>query len=267
MDGVDVLVRVAGVGKVYRSRRSTVEALRGIDLEVRRGETVAVIGPSGCGKSTLLRLVASLEKATEGEIRIEGAAPAELARRHGLGVAFQEHALLPWLSAFDNVALPYKMAGRKVERDRVSALLDMVGLAGFERSLPRHLSGGMKQRVSIARSLVLEPRLLLLDEPFAAVDAVTRRKLTVEVQALIARLDVTTILVTHSVEEAVMMADRVVVLSRHPGRVHTIEPVPFARPRSEELLRDPRFHELADQLLVLLDEVSASTPGPACAPD
>jgi NitT/TauT family transport system ATP-binding protein len=160
-------IEVVGVDKSFEldgGRR--VVALDGLDLNIAKGEFVALIGPSGCGKSTILRLVAALEEPTAGRVLVEGTAPRALSRAHRLGVAFQDHALLPWLTVRANVALPYKVAGRPVDRERVSSLLKLVGLVGFEDARPSQLSGGMRQRASIARALVLKPDLLLLDEPW-----------------------------------------------------------------------------------------------------
>ena len=253
------VISLRGVSKVFPLRRGqTVTALTDVSLDVRDSEFVALIGPSGCGKSTILRLVASLEAPTSGTVLVEGRDPGELAREHRLGVAFQEHALLPWLSAWDNVALPYRVAGLARDRDRIAHLLERVGMIGFERARPRQLSGGMRQRVAIARALVLDPDVLLLDEPFGALDAVTRRHLNVELQRIWAESKITTLLVTHSVDEALFLTDRVVVLSSRPGRVRHIRDLPFPRPRDKSLLRSPEFHTAADALTAALDEMDAS---------
>lgn len=229
-------------------------AVDGVSLEISEGEFVAVIGPSGCGKSTILRMIASLEEPTEGEVRINGAEPSMLAKDHRLGVAFQDHALLPWLSVWDNLALPFRAAGMRPEAETIASLISLVGMEGFEKSRPKQLSGGMKQRVAIARALALGPEVLLLDEPFGALDAVTRRQMNVELQEIWSRDAITTLLITHSVEEAVFLADRLVVLTHRPGRIKLIEEVPFARPRDRELMRTAAFHELCDRLTGALDD-------------
>jgi NitT/TauT family transport system ATP-binding protein len=201
-----------------------------------------------------LRLIASLEAPTSGTVLVEGRPPVEAAQARRLGVAFQDHALLPWLTAWDNIALPFHIAGRKPDPDRIAGLISLVGLTGFEKARPKHLSGGMKQRVAIARALALEPDMLLLDEPFGSLDAVTRRRLNLELQAIWVEQSVTTVLVTHSVEEAVFLADRVIVLSARPGKVTLVRNIPFLRPRERTLTLSPDFHELTNELTGALDE-------------
>ncbi|MBX6391545.1 MAG: ABC transporter ATP-binding protein [Frankia sp.] len=252
-----VPVRLAGVSKRFTVRRGrTVDAVTGLSLDIAAGEFVAVIGPSGCGKSTVLRMIASLEAPTDGEVTVDGAPPRDLAAAHRLGVAFQDNALLPWLTVRANVALPFQLAGRPVDHARINHLLELVGLTGFADARPRQLSGGMRQRVSIARALVLSPDVLLLDEPFGALDAVTRRRLNMELQQIWLADPVTTVLVTHDVDEALLLADRVVVMSPRPGRVSAVRDVPFPRPRTAEVTRVPEFHALVDELTGELDRLS-----------
>ena len=247
-------IELRHAGKTFATGRGrTLVALQDMSLEVGRGEFVAILGPSGCGKSTVLRLVAALEQADVGSVAIEGAAPAALAAAHRLGVAFQDHALLPWLDVESNVALPYRIAGRAVDKARVRALIELVGLLGFEGSRPKQLSGGMRQRAAIARALVLEPEVLLLDEPFGALDAVTRRHMNVELQRVWSEQRISTLLVTHDVGEALFLADRVVVMSGRPGRVVKTVQVPFARPRNPDVMRTEAFHRLADELIATLE--------------
>jgi NitT/TauT family transport system ATP-binding protein len=247
-------IEVDGVGKTFvLDDGNVLVALNDLDLKVAKGEFVALIGPSGCGKSTILRLVAALEEASRGQVKIEGAGPAALSRAHRLGVAFQDHALLPWLTVRDNVALPFKVAGRPVDHGRVAALLELVGLVGFEKARPKHLSGGMRQRASIARALILKPDVLLLDEPFGALDAVTRRHMNIELQRIWSEQRITTLLVTHSVDEAVFLADRVVAMSGRPGKIIKSVEIPFTRPRMPELQRTEEFHRLADELTIALE--------------
>jgi len=247
-------VSVSRAEKVFSlSRGKKLQALAEVDIEIQEGEFVAIIGPSGCGKSTVLRLAAGLDSPTSGTVEIFGAEPRELAQQHRLGVAFQEHALLPWASVRSNIALPYKVAGRKVDDARVDGLIDLVGLKGFEKARPKQLSGGMRQRVSIARALALSPDLLLLDEPFGALDAVTRRRMNAELARIWGEEKITTILVTHDVDEALILADRVIVMTGRPGRVRAVKNVDFPRPRDAATTRSPEFHELVDELTSLLD--------------
>jgi NitT/TauT family transport system ATP-binding protein len=228
-------------------------ALSELSLSIGSGEFVAILGPSGCGKSTLLRLVASLEQPTGGTVTVNGAAPGLVSAKHALGVAFQDHALLPWLSVHDNVALPFRLAGRTVDEPAIARLLELVGLGSFGNARPKQLSGGMRQRASIARALVLEPEVLLLDEPFGALDAVTRRQMNVELQRIWSARQITTMLITHSVDEALFLADRVVVMSGRPGRILREVEVPFSRPRDPSVMRSEQFHRLVDDLTAALE--------------
>jgi NitT/TauT family transport system ATP-binding protein len=237
-------------------RGRSVTALDGVDLDVASGSFVSIIGPSGCGKSTLLRVIAGLTEPTAGSVRVGNESPHALVAQHRLGIAFQDHALLPWLSVYENVALPFRIAGAAVDAVRIGELLALVGMAEFAQARPRQLSGGMRQRVAIARALVLRPRILLLDEPFGALDAVTRRQLNIELQRIWSTQRITTVLVTHSIDEAVFLGDRVIVMSPRPGRIRRDAPIPFARPRDRALLSDPTFHALTDELARALDEVT-----------
>ncbi|MBM9469575.1 ABC transporter ATP-binding protein [Nakamurella leprariae] len=252
-------IALTGVAKTYPLKRgASVTALAGIDLEIADGEFVALLGPSGCGKSTVLRIVAGLEQPSTGTVSVGGASPQALSKAHRLGVAFQEHSLLPWLTVRQNITLPYKVAGRPVDTAHVRELIDLVGLGGFEDARPKHLSGGMRQRASIARALVLDPDVLLLDEPFGALDAVTRRRMNKELARIWAELRITTLLVTHDVDEAVLLADRVVVMTGRPGRIRHIEGIDLPLREHTELTRSPEFHEIVDRLTGMLETTKAA---------
>jgi NitT/TauT family transport system ATP-binding protein len=227
------MIRVDNVTKVFVGRRgATVEALRDIDIDVEEGEFVAAIGRSGCGKSTLLRLMAGLLPATRGQILLAGT-PVHRPLRE-VAMLFQRPALLPWRTVLDNVLLPVEVFGWSRGRYRAHAheLLEMVGLYDFRGRLPHELSGGMQQRVALCRALIARPKVLLMDEPFSALDALTRAELAVELQRIHMDLGATIVFVTHSVQEAVLLADRVAVLTQRPGRVREIVPVDIPRPRS-----------------------------------
>ncbi|HUO33745.1 MAG TPA: ABC transporter ATP-binding protein [Candidatus Acidoferrum sp.] len=246
-------IEIQGLTKRFTHRRgAVVEAIRHIDLTVAPGEFLAIVGPSGCGKSTLLHLVAGLEQPSGGAVRIGGEPPRELVRKHRLGVAFQDPALLPWLSVQSNLGLPFKLAAMPVDREKVTALIKLVGLKGFEHARPSQLSGGMRQRAAIARSLCLDPDVLLLDEPFGALDAVTRRRLNIELERIWRDRPITTLLVTHSVEEALFLSDRTIVMER-PGAIAQVVQVPFLRPRTPDVLRLEEFHRLTDQITLWLE--------------
>jgi NitT/TauT family transport system ATP-binding protein len=247
-----------GVTRSYLRRtegraRQPFAALGPLDVQVGDGEFVALIGPSGCGKSTVLHLLAGLDEPTTGEVQINGQPPRELQTQQALGIAFQEHALLPWRTVEGNLRLPFELAGRPASAERIQELIALAGLGGFEHARPAELSGGMRQRVAIARALALHPKLLLLDEPFGALDAVTRRRMNFELERIWLESRPTTVMVTHSVEEAVLLADRVIVLTERPGRVRMDTSVPFARPRPDALMRTAEFHRLADELTASLE--------------
>ena len=226
------MIDIQGAGQTYRGKRGTVEALRDINLTVGRGEFLTLIGRSGCGKSTLLNMIAGLLKPTTGEITIDGT-PVTGPRRD-VAMVFQRPALLPWRSVEKNVLLPAEIFGwpRAELRERAERLLELTGLTAFRKRLPHELSGGMQQRVSLCRALIQQPTVMLMDEPFSALDALTREELADELQRIHGELGTTIVFVTHSIAEAVLLADRVAVLSARPGRLSELVGIDIPRPRS-----------------------------------
>jgi NitT/TauT family transport system ATP-binding protein len=241
-------ISIRNVGKTYGSGARQTIALAPIDLDVAVGEFVAIVGPSGCGKSTLLRLTAGLIPRTGGDLRVFGRAVNGPVT--DLGIVFQQPILLEWRNVLDNVLFQIDMRGldRAQYRPRALALLEAVGLADFADRRPYELSGGMKQRASIARSLVHEPPLLMMDEPFGALDALTREQMRIDLERLWMDTKKTVVFITHSIDEAVLLADRVVVMSPRPGRIEQIMPIDIERPRGLSARKDPRFLQAVDAI-------------------
>jgi NitT/TauT family transport system ATP-binding protein len=232
------------------SERS-VEALREVTFDVARRQFVSILGLSGCGKSTLLKIVSGLLAASGGTVRVGGMTPDEARRRQIFGFVFQSPVLLPWRSALENVALLLEVQGvSRAERHATAHhYLDLVGLSGFAKHSPRELSGGMQQRVAIARALTLDPEILLMDEPFGALDALTRDRMAFELLEICQRSQKTVMFVTHSVSEAVLLSDAVVVLTPRPGQVQAIRAIDLPRPRTKETRMTPEFTAYTHQLL------------------
>ena len=247
-------ITLSGLNKTFTGHGRAVEALRDVSLECPPGSFTALIGPSGCGKSTILRAALGLEPLDSGTVQIGGQPPQTATRAGITGVAFQDAALLPWRTVAQNVALPLEVLGRPVgpAQGRIRDLIALVGLKGRETALPGELSGGMRQRVAIARALVTEPRVLFLDEPFGALDQILRRQMNVELQRIWLETGVTTLLVTHGIDEAVFLADRVAIMQATPGRIVEVLDSPFARPRQPVLFSDPDFHHLCDHIAGVL---------------
>jgi len=245
---------IEAVSKTFSTRGASTQALASISLKVRRGSFSAIIGPSGCGKSTLLRIVAGLEQPDSGTVLVRNELPQAFRARGELGIAFQDPALLSWRTVRRNVALPLQVLNRPLNshRQRIDDLIELVGLSGYADALPGQLSGGMRQRVSIARALVTNPSVLLLDEPFGALDQILRRSMSQELQRIWMASPTTTLMVTHSIDEAAFLADQVVVMNSEPGRIVDNIAIPFPRPRAPELLTSPEFHTVCDRLAAAL---------------
>ena len=251
------MIELRGCRKIYASRNGQVPvlALDGVDLTIHPQEFVCLLGPSGCGKTTLLKAIAGLVPLDEGEVRIEGQAVTGPGPDRAM--VFQDFALLPWADVLTNVAFGLELRGeaRAAREHAARALISTVGLAGFEHHFPRQLSGGMQQRVGLARALAVDPEILLMDEPFGAVDAQTRRLLQEDLLRVLDSTSKTVVFVTHSMEEAVRLGDRVVLMTPRPGRIQSITEVGLPRPRPADLDGAPRFAELQKQLWQQLKEM------------
>ncbi len=269
MTGETAVVSMAGITKTFA--KGDVTAVQDIDLEVARGEFVSLIGPSGCGKSTLLRVIGDLVPPTAGVVRINGKTADQARRDRDYGIVFQAAVLYDWRTVAKNIALPLELLkwDRARRAARVEEMLELVELTGFDRHYPWQLSGGMQQRVSIARALSFEPALLLMDEPFGALDEMTRERLNLELLRIWAETGSTVVFVTHSISEAVFLSTRVVVMSPRPGRIAGVVPIDLSQPRGVHTREDAQFFELVTEVrehlhAVGADEVVATTaePGP-----
>ncbi|WP_062048354.1 ABC transporter ATP-binding protein [Bacillus sp. JCM 19034] len=239
---------LANVGKVFQTRTGNVEALKNIYLSVKPGEFLSVVGPSGCGKSTIMRIIAGLDRPTSGNVYLNEEPLGKIA--NGVAVVFQKDVLLAWRTILDNVLFPLELKGitwfdrpsRQTNRSKALELLESVGLKGFEDKYPHELSGGMRQRVAICRALIQDPKLLLMDEPFGALDALTREQMMYDLLKLSDKYGFTTIFITHSIEEAVFLSDKVVVMSGRPGTILKEIPIELERPRSSESRANSYFN-------------------------
>ena len=250
------MIEIRGVHKEFVKGERRVLALQDIDLTVAQHEFVAILGPSGCGKSTLLNMVAGFDRPTRGSVKVEEEEIVEPSPRRC--VVFQEPALFPWLTVMDNVVFGPKNRRQPAAeyQPRAAQIIEQVGLRGFEASYPAELSGGMRQRVGIARVLIMEPKVLLMDEPFGSLDAQTRTLMQELLLALWQRHQQTVLFITHDIEEALLLADRVCVMTARPGRIKKSIPVPMPRPRSIELTTSPEFNLLRREVLDLIREES-----------
>jgi len=250
-DPLTAAIALSGVDVAFPSETGPVKVLSSIDLRVEKQEFISVVGRSGCGKSTLLRLIAGLLAPSKGEIVVTGTSAAEARLYRSFGIVFQSNVMLPWLTALQNARLPLDVVPPASIPPRYTPeeLLDMVGLQGHGQKYPRQLSGGMRQRVAIARALSFDPPILLMDEPFAAVDALIRQKLHILLMDICARTQKTVVFITHDVYEAVLLSDRVLVMSDRPGTIVADIKVPFARQRHPSLRSDPDYVELCSEIL------------------
>jgi len=246
-------IHIQGLSKSF----GDVLALREIDCSIAQGSFVSIVGPSGCGKSTLLRILAGLLDYSEGNVMLDGE-PIR-GTRGDIGFVFQNSILLPWRSILENVMLPAEVLGldMKAARERAMHLLHMVRLDGFEDKLPRQLSGGMQQRASIARALLHDPKILLMDEPFGALDALTRERMNLELQRIWAESGKTVILITHSIPEAIFLGDTVFVMTPRPGAIERVIRVDLERPRTMHAMSDPQFGRIADEIRELFSHTGS----------
>ena len=247
-------IALNGISKVFSTRRGDVHALDDVTLSIRRKEFVCLLGPSGCGKSTILTLIAGLAKPSAGSVTVDGRSVDAARRNRRIGLVFQDAVLLPWRTTSENVSLPLEVLKipRQERDDRIKAALALVGLTGFERRFPHVLSGGMRQRLGIARALSFDPQVLLMDEPFGALDAITRDNMSVEVLRIWEHRQKTVVFVTHSISEAVYLSDRVVVMTPRPGRIAGIVKNLLPRPRPLHIRDSSEFISLSRQLRDLL---------------
>jgi NitT/TauT family transport system ATP-binding protein len=245
-------IHIEGLDKTYASKHGRITALAQVDLTIRHNEFITLVGPSGCGKSTLLKLIGALIRPSRGVLLYDGATLTRPPR--DVGIVFQEPVLLPWRDVLGNVLLPAEILRLDMVKAKARALrlLDLVGLAGFERRLPRELSGGMQQRVSICRALIHNPSVLLMDEPFAALDAMTREELGFELMRIWDTDKKTVIFVTHNITEAILLADRVVAMSPRPGRIARVVDIALPRPRKIEMEFSAQFKSYSDQIRAVI---------------
>lgn len=247
---------ISAARKTYRTAAAEVLALKDVNIDIADGDFVSIVGPSGCGKTTLLWSIAGLHQLSSGNISLDGAVIRGPHKQ--IGMMFQHANLLPWRDLSANMALPFEIRSQPVDNDRIATLVKRVGLSGFEHSMPKELSGGMQQRAAIVRALAPNPDVLLMDEPFGALDAFTREEMNLLIEEIWMETGKTVVLITHSIEEAVFLSNRVHVLSARPGQLQRSFEVPFPRKRSLDLVRTQQFFDLVNKIKALIRE---STPG------
>ncbi len=244
----DIEISLDKVGMVYGASQNT--ALTDVTLDIHKGEFISLLGPSGCGKTTLLRIIADLLQPTSGEVTVSGGTPRQARLDKKYGIVFQSPVLYDWRTVRKNVMLPLELmkVGKSERIQRADEMLDLVGLSEFVNHYPRELSGGMQQRVGIARALVIRPEILLMDEPFSALDEFTREKLQIDLLKIWRKTNKTVIFVTHNIQESVFLSDRVCVLSPHPGRLSAVVDINIPRPRRLEMRTEPEFTALVEKV-------------------
>lgn len=245
------MIEVKKVSKIFNTVNGSTHALSNVSFAVENGEFISIIGPSGCGKTTLMKIIGNLIEPSEGSISIDGITPKEARLKGMFSFVFQNPVLLPWRRVIDNVHLPLEIVHQKA-RDP-SQLLNIVGLAGFELKYPNELSGGMQQRVALARALTFDPKILLMDEPFGALDEFTRNELNMQLLKIWKETKVTIFFITHSIAEALFLADKVIVLSARPAYVEEILTVPFPRPRNPDIKESSEFQDIVKWLRLKLE--------------
>lgn len=245
-------IKIENVSMMFKDKKGDkpVTALKNVNLDIKEGEFISLLGPSGCGKTTLLRIIADLLQPTSGEIRVKGKSPREVRLKKKYGIVFQNPVLYDWRTVRRNVCMPMELMGmKKPERtSKVSEMLDLVGLSEFGKHYPYELSGGMQQRVGIARALAIDPEILLMDEPFSALDEFTKEKLHIDLLNIWNKTNKTIVFVTHNISEAVFLSDRVVVLSPHPGRVSAVIDINLPRPRNIDSRLTPEFYNYITEI-------------------
>lgn len=240
------MIKLIKVGKTFTNNKKSVRALSDISLDVKKGNFISLIGPSGCGKTSLLRIVGAIMPASEGEVFVDGYSPHAALSRHYFGFVFQEPTLLPWRNVIKNIQLPGEILSNKEAAERAYELIRLVGLESFSNSYPKELSGGMKTRVAIARTLSFHPSILLMDEPFGSLDEITRDTMNFELLQIWRKIKTTVMFVTHSINEAVLLSDKVVVLTSRPARIKEIVDIPLSRPRSTKMRGAAEFAKLTE---------------------